>query len=92
MKKSIGMVISHKENEIRRALLPADVANIKNKEYIFIEKEYGEVIGYSDDSYLNVGIGGVCSHEEVLHKDIICDPKIGDGDYLEQLNSQTIFG
>ena len=34
----------------------------------------------------------ICSHEEVLTKNIICDPKIGDADYLENLNDQTIFG
>lgn len=27
-----------------------------------------------------------------MSKEIICDPKIGDADYLEQLNHQTIFG
>ena len=85
MKKSIGMVISHKENENRRALVPDDVAHIINKNYIFIEQGYGEVLGYSDDLYLEAGIGGVCSHDEVLLKDIVCDPKIGDGDYLRVL-------
>ena len=92
MKKSIGMVISHKENENRRALVPDDVAHIINKNYIFIEQGYGEVLGYSDDLYLEAGIGGVCSHDEVLLKDIVCDPKIGDGDYLSSLYGQTIFG
>ena len=30
--------------------------------------------------------------KEILKKDIICDPKIGDAEYLDQLNNQTIFG
>ncbi|WP_293729376.1 hypothetical protein, partial [uncultured Phascolarctobacterium sp.] len=35
----------------------------------------------------------IASHKDVLLKDIICDPKIGDADYLEMLNSgQIIFG
>ena len=92
MNKSLGLVISHKENEFRRALVPSDVKNIKNKGNIFIEKGYGDVLGYTDDDYLRTGIGGVCNHDVVLQKDIICDPKIGDGDYLGQLNHQVIFG
>ena len=28
----------------------------------------------------------------MLKQDIICDPKVGDADYLENLNNQTIFG
>lgn len=92
MKKSVGFVISHKENENRRALIPSDVKKIKNKSSIFIEKGYGEVLGFSDDEYLNMGIGGLCNRDEILKKDILCDPKIGDGDYLNDLDGQTIFG
>ena len=90
--KTIGFVISHKENENRRALIPDDISRVKNKEYLFIEKGYGDVLGFTDDDYLSQGIGGVCSREEILKKDIICDPKVGDAEYLEQLHEQTIFG
>lgn len=90
--KTIGFVISHKENENRRALIPDDISHVKNKEFLFIEKGYGDVLGYTDDDYLSQGIGGVCSREEILKKNIICDPKIGDAEYLEQLHEQTIFG
>lgn len=90
--KTIGLVISRKENENRRALIPDDIELIKNKEYIFIEEGYGNVLGYSDEEYLNRGIGGVCSRDEILKKDIVCDPKIGDAEYLEQLQDQTIWG
>lgn len=89
---TIGLVISRKENENRRALIPDDIKLIKNKEYIFIEEGYGSVLGYSDEEYLNRGIGGVCSRDEILKKDIVCDPKIGDAEYLEQLQDQTIWG
>ncbi|WP_293728606.1 NAD(P)-dependent oxidoreductase, partial [uncultured Phascolarctobacterium sp.] len=34
----------------------------------------------------------IASHKDVLLKDIICDPKIGDADYLTGLDNQTIFG
>lgn len=90
--KEIGLVISHKENEKRRALIPSDIKYITNKQNVFIEHSYGSVLGYSDDAYLNEGIGGVCSREDILQKDIICDPKIGDADYLNALRDQIIFG
>lgn len=90
--KTVGFVISHKENENRRALVPDDVSLVKNKQYLFIEKGYGDVLGYTDEDYLSQGIGGVCSREEILKKDIICDPKIGDAEYLEHLHEQIIFG
>lgn len=92
MKNSVGLVISHKENEFRRALIPEDIKYIKNKECLFIENGYGDVLGYNNDDYLSLGIGGVCDREEVLKKDIICDPKIGDAEYLTALDGQIIFG
>ncbi len=90
--KTVGFVISHKENENRRALIPDDVSCVKHKDFLFIEKGYGNVLGYSDEDYLSQGIGGVCTREEILQKDIICDPKVGDAEYLNSLNRQTIFG
>lgn len=89
--KTVGLPISQKENEKRRTLVPADIQRIKFPEQIYIEKSYGEVLGYSDDEYARQGVK-VTSREEVLKKDIICDPKIGDAEYLEALNGQTIFG
>lgn len=89
--KTVGLPISHKENEKRRTLLPKDVIRIKNKDCIYVETGYGEVLGISDEAYLNEGIH-VVSRNEVLEKDIICDPKIGDAEYLKQLYGQSIFG
>lgn len=89
--KTVGLPISHKENEKRRALTVSDVAKVKHANQIFVEKGYGDVLGFSDEDYLKAGVY-VASREEVLKKDIICDPKIGDAEYLEVLNDQTIFG
>ncbi len=89
--KSVGLPISHKENEKRRALLPNDVQYIKNPQCIFVESGYGDILGYSDQDYLDAGVH-VVSREEVLKKNIICDPKIGDAEYLGVLEQQTIFG
>lgn len=89
--KKIGFPISHKENEDRRALVPADLARIKNVDALYFEKGYGEAIGYEDAEYEKYGVH-IASRQEVLEKDIICDPKIGDAEYLLDLSEQTIFG
>lgn len=89
--KTIGLPISHKENERRRTLVPADIQYIQHPEQIWIETGYGDVLGYADDDYRTQGIG-VASRSEVLRKDVVADPKIGDAEYLESLDGQTIFG
>ena len=91
MKLTVGFPISHKENENRRALIPDDIKKIRNSNMLFFERSYGEGLGFSDDDYVAAG-ANIVSREEVLLKDIICDPKIGDADYLGQLKNQTIFG
>lgn len=89
--KTVGLPISRKENELRRALIPAHVRLMKKPEMLYFEKGYGEILGYSDSEYLEAG-SHIVSREETLGKDIICDAKIGDADYLEILYEQTIFG
>lgn len=90
--KTIGFVISHKENEKRRALLPQDLNQVKNVNNVFVETGYGDVLGYSDEDYARYG-ATICSRDEALSKDIICDPKVGDAEYLDNLREgQTIFG
>lgn len=87
----IGFPISHKENENRRALIPADVARISRPECLLIERGYGDVLGFSDDDYIVAGVR-VAGRNEVLAQPIICDPKVGDAEYLEELKGQTVFG
>ena len=89
--KTVGFPISQKENEKRRCLIPSDIKNIKNKASIYIERGYGDVLGYSDEDYLNAGVN-IANQDEILGKDIICDGKIGDAKYLKYLNNQIIFG
>lgn len=88
---TIGFPISHKEHENRRALLPIDILNISNPSMLYFETGYGQSIGLQDDDYKNVG-ANITSRENVLKQDIICDPKIGDAEYLGSLKNQTIFG
>ncbi len=89
--KTVGFVISHKENEKRRAMMPDDVAKVKNREYLFFEKGYWNAFGIEDAEAEKMGIQFV-SRDEAKKKDIICDPKIGDAEYLSSLHDQTIFG
>lgn len=89
--KSIGFPISDKLNEKRRALIPFHIEKIKNPENIYIEKGYGQVLGYSDDEYLACGVN-IVDREIALKQNIICDPKIGDAKYLDEIHNQTIFG
>lgn len=89
--KTIGFPISDKLNENRRALVPDNLDNFKHIDHIYVEKGYGEVLGYSDKEYIEKG-AHVVSREEVLKQNVICDPKIGDAKYLDQLDQQTIFG
>lgn len=89
--KTVGFPISHKENEYRRAIVPEHLKKIEHPDLLYFEKGYGTVLGIDDSEYEACG-SHIASHEEVLSKNIICDPKIGDADYLEKLKQQTIFG
>lgn len=87
----IGFPASHKENENRRALLPVDVVKTVHPEFLLFENGYGDVLGYKDEDYLASG-ARIGTRQEVLKCPIICDPKIGDADYLDVLKDQTVFG
>ena len=89
--KSVGFPISHKENENRRALIPNDIKKISVPSKLFFEKGYGNVLGLNDNDYRSMGVN-IVSRETVLKQDIICDPKVGDANYIKDLNHQTIFG
>ncbi len=89
--KTVGFPISRKEHENRRAMVPQDVAKLPHPEALYFETGYGDVLGLTDDDYRRVG-ASVVSREEVLEKDIICDPKVGDAEYLSLLHDQTVFG
>lgn len=89
--KTIGFPISDKTNENRRALIPKDLDKTLNVSCIYIEEGYGDVLGYSDEDYKRAG-ANITTRSEVLKKDIICDPKVGDAKYLNELDNQIIFG
>ncbi len=90
--KSIGFVISHKNNEKRRAILPNDLKNVVNCDRLFFERGYGEALGIADEEYAAHGCKLV-SREEALSCDIIADVKLGDADYLDELeDGKVLFG
>lgn len=90
--KTIGFPISRKENEKRRAIVPEQIRQLENPQHLFFERGYGMVLGIADEALEECGCN-ICSREECLEKDIICDPKVGDAEYLNDLKSgQTIFG
>lgn len=89
--KTIGFIVSHKNNEKRRALLPDDIRkNVRNKKQLFFEQGYGESIGISDDEYRALGCH-IVSREEALACDVITDVKLGDADYLDEVPANKIL-
>lgn len=89
--KRVGFLKSDKENEKRICLLPEHIKYIKNKEYISIEKGYGNALNIDDNEYINAGVK-VKPRNIIMQNDIIVDPKIGDATYINKLKNQTIFG
>ena len=90
--KTMGLLISHKNNEKRRAILPEEVARLRHPEMLFFETGYGTSVGIKDDAYLAAG-AHVVSREEAYKCDIITDVKLGDADYLDELeNGKILFG
>lgn len=89
--RTIGFVKSRKENESRIAILPEDL-NLDNKNLcVYIENGYGVELGIKDSDYVEKGCH-IAHREDILKKDIICDPKIGDAEYLKSLKKQIVFG
>lgn len=90
--KTVGLPISRKKNEKRRALVPKDLSFITNVDQLYFETGYGEILGFSDEDYTKMG-AHIGDFEEVIAKDIIVDPKIGDEPFLKDLKEgQTVFG
>ena len=88
--KTMGLLISHKNNERRRALLPEQVRKLHHPEQLYFEKGYGESVRVSDEEYIEAG-AHIVTREEALKCDIIMDVKLGDADYLDQLDDNKIL-
>lgn len=90
--KTMGFCISHKSNEQRRAILPEDLARVRNVQQCYFECGYGLQLGISDEEYIKAG-AHVVSRNEVLDCDIITDVKLGDAEYLQSVaKGKILFG
>ena len=86
----MGLLISHKNGEQRRALLPEQAKELSHPEQLFFEVGYGKSVGRDDSEYINAG-AHIVDREDALKCDIITDVKLGDADYLEMLNNNKIL-
>ena len=88
----MGFVISHKNRERRRALLPKDLKKVAGVDCLYFEAGYGLAVGCADQDYLEQG-AHVVSRAQALACDCICDMKLGDQDYLDQVDpGKFLFG
>ena len=86
----VGFLISHKNNEKRRALMPEDLDQIQNLDKLVFEEGYGQSLGISDEEYEKKGVR-FAPRKDVLDSDILVDVKLGDADYLNQIKPETIL-
>jgi N5-(carboxyethyl)ornithine synthase len=90
--KSMGFVVSSKENERRRALLPPEVAQLRRADRLLFEAGYGEAMGYGDDDYRQGG-AHIVTREEAFAQPIVCNPKPLQPDEFGLLKQgQMLFG
>jgi len=90
--RKIGYLISHKNNERRRALLPCDLADVEHRAHLVVESGYGEALGFSDMDY-RVADVSVAERKAVLGCDVLVDVKLGDADYLHEIaHGKTLVG
>ena len=90
--KTVAFPISPKENENRRAIIPDDIMKLTHPEFVYVETGFGDVMGFTDEDYIAAGCR-ICSHDEAIQMDIVCDPKIGDAGYIEKMHAgQILFG
>lgn len=81
----MGFLISKKNNEKRRALMPKDLFKISHINQLYFEKGYGESLGISDSEYIEKG-ANILPRKDVLNCEILVDVKLGDGDYIDNLS------
>ncbi len=90
--KTIGFLLSHKVQEKRIALLPRDLLNVVHADHVCLEKGYGSSLRIDDGEYENFG-AAVAERDEVLKCDILVDVKLGDCDFLGEIEAgKTLVG
>ena len=90
--RTLGFLISHKDNEKRRALLPRDLLNVRHNEQIYIEKGYGKTLRIEDSDY-EIFNAHVVERQEIYKCDCLIDVKLGDCDFLPYIDDEkTLIG
>lgn len=90
--RSVGFPITDKENERRRAILPADLALVEGEGEFVVQTGYGADLGAPDADYAAAG-ARIGSLEDALACDLVVDPKVGDAGYLGSLpEGAAVFG
>jgi N5-(carboxyethyl)ornithine synthase len=89
---AIGFVISRKENERRRAVLPEHLAGVWHTRQLVFESNYGAPFGIPDSAYRTIGCR-VAPRDEVYACAIICNPKAPEPAERPLFRGgQTLFG
>ena len=88
--KTMGLLISHKNNEKRRAILPEQVRELRHPDLLYVEEGYGLSVNVPDEDYRAAG-ANIVSREDALKCDILTDVKLGDGDYFRSVEKNRIL-
>jgi N5-(carboxyethyl)ornithine synthase len=89
---TISFAIPQKENEKRRAILPADITKLRHPDFLFVEKGYGHILDIDDWEYERLGVN-VAPYADLFQQDIICNPKNPTPkEYPFFKDTQTLFG
>lgn len=86
----IAFIIPQKENENRRVLLPEQVSGMRHAGEMLFEEGYGNVLGFSDQDYINAG-AGMAQRKTLLECPVICNPKPVESE-PKTVKGKTLFG
>jgi N5-(carboxyethyl)ornithine synthase len=90
--RETGFVISHKENERRRALAAPHLTSLSAPGTLCFETGYGDVLGCRDNDYIAAG-ARIVSREEAWSREVVCALKAPTAEEYELLTEgQTLFG
>jgi len=74
--KTVGFLISHKNNEKRRAILPEDLVCINRPENMYFEKGYGECLGIKVSVKVKMGMVSMILEWELHMPILLCIKKL----------------
>jgi len=90
--RNIGFVISGKENERRRAVLPHHLVKVRHRSNLIFERGYGLPFGIPDEAFEAMGCK-VMDRDAVYEMDVICNPKAPEPNERDRFRKgQTLFG